>query len=201
MEGMERSLAYVLAGRGIVTMEDLAEQIKGGMMDFDVVIASPDAMRVVGQLGQILGRSQAAGHALVEGIRVDHPPISEEWRYAGAKWGWSLRLKHKKRAVLYLTPAEGFFYAGLALGQKAVDAAHQSGLPSDLLAVIDGSQGARDTLYALFKQATSGDVEGKRPGFTDPVGRAKFDAWSKVKGLSHDEAKQQYISTVSDLLA
>jgi len=36
-------------------MDDLAEQVKGGMMDFDVVIASPDAMRVVGQLGQILG--------------------------------------------------------------------------------------------------------------------------------------------------
>ena len=43
------------AGADIVGMDDLAEQVKKGKMDFDVVIASPDAMRVVGQLGQILG--------------------------------------------------------------------------------------------------------------------------------------------------
>ncbi len=43
------------AGADLVGMDELAEQVKGGMMDFDVVIASPDAMRVVGQLGQVLG--------------------------------------------------------------------------------------------------------------------------------------------------
>jgi large subunit ribosomal protein L1 len=43
------------AGADVVGMEDLAEQVKAGQMDFDVVVASPDAMRVVGQLGQILG--------------------------------------------------------------------------------------------------------------------------------------------------
>ncbi len=47
--------AATAAGADLVGMEDLADQVKGGSMDFDVVIASPDAMRVVGQLGQILG--------------------------------------------------------------------------------------------------------------------------------------------------
>ena len=47
--------AATAAGADFVGMEELAEQVKGGMMDFDVVIASPDAMRVVGQLGQVLG--------------------------------------------------------------------------------------------------------------------------------------------------
>ena len=51
----EAAKAAQAAGADIVGFEDLAAEIKGGRMDFDVVIASPDAMRVVGQLGQILG--------------------------------------------------------------------------------------------------------------------------------------------------
>ena len=51
----DKGLAAKAAGADIVGMEDLAEQIKAGKLDFDVVIAAPEAMRVVGQLGQILG--------------------------------------------------------------------------------------------------------------------------------------------------
>jgi large subunit ribosomal protein L1 len=51
----DKALAAKAAGAELVGMEDLAETIKGGSMEFDVVIAAPDAMRVVGQLGQILG--------------------------------------------------------------------------------------------------------------------------------------------------
>jgi len=54
-------------------------------------------------------------------------------------------------------------------------------------------------LYALYKQATQGDVEGKRPGFTNPVGRAKYDAWTEVSGLSAEEAKAAYIDVVDGL--
>lgn len=55
-------------------------------------------------------------------------------------------------------------------------------------------------LYALFKQASSGDVEGKRPGFTDMMGRAKFDAWAALKGTTRDAAMKQYAELVNGLL-
>jgi len=54
-------------------------------------------------------------------------------------------------------------------------------------------------LYGLYKQATVGDATGKRPGFTDPVNRAKFDAWSKLKGASAESAMQAYVRLVNDL--
>ena len=54
-------------------------------------------------------------------------------------------------------------------------------------------------LYALYKQVNEGDVTGDRPGFADFEGRAKFDAWNKIKGKSNDEAKQEYISLVEKL--
>jgi acyl-CoA-binding protein len=54
-------------------------------------------------------------------------------------------------------------------------------------------------LYALFKQGSNGDVEGKRPGFTDLIGRAKYDAWAKLKGAPQEEAMQQYIDLVESL--
>ena len=53
--------------------------------------------------------------------------------------------------------------------------------------------------YSLYKQASEGDVEGKRPGFTDMIGRAKYDAWAAVKGKSADEAMQEYIDLVESL--
>ena len=54
-------------------------------------------------------------------------------------------------------------------------------------------------IYALYKQAAAGDVEGKRPGFTDMVGRAKFDAWDALKGKSSEEAMQEYIDLIESL--
>lgn len=54
-------------------------------------------------------------------------------------------------------------------------------------------------LYSLYKQGTTGDVEGSRPGFLDVVGRAKYDAWAHLKGLKKSEAQKQYIALVDSL--
>jgi acyl-CoA-binding protein len=63
-----------------------------------------------------------------------------------------------------------------------------TGLGSDLM--LD--------MYALYKQATVGDVHGSRPGMMDLRGRAKYDAWAKVKGLSADDAMTKYIAIVDN---
>ena len=55
-------------------------------------------------------------------------------------------------------------------------------------------------LYSLFKQATEGDVQGKRPGMLDLKGRAKYDAWAGRKGLGREAAMQQYVALVERLL-
>ena len=54
-------------------------------------------------------------------------------------------------------------------------------------------------IYALYKQATAGDNAEKKPSFSDMVGRAKWDAWSKLKGTEADAAKQQYIDLITEL--
>jgi diazepam-binding inhibitor (GABA receptor modulator, acyl-CoA-binding protein) len=79
--------------------------------------------------------------------------------------------------------------------KKKFDAASQS---VKKLAEDPGND-AKLQLYALYKQATEGDVQGKRPGFTDMIGRAKYDAWAKSKGLSEDDAMKKYIDLVKSL--
>jgi acyl-CoA-binding protein len=54
-------------------------------------------------------------------------------------------------------------------------------------------------IYALYKQGANGDVTGERPGFTDMIGRAKYDAWANLQGTSQDDAMQQYVDLIEEL--
>jgi acyl-CoA-binding protein len=54
-------------------------------------------------------------------------------------------------------------------------------------------------IYGLYKQATAGDNAEKKPGFSDMVGRAKWDAWNGLKGTDSEDAKRQYIELIASL--
>ncbi|MFJ3045719.1 acyl-CoA-binding protein [Herbaspirillum chlorophenolicum] len=54
-------------------------------------------------------------------------------------------------------------------------------------------------MYGLYKQGSNGDVTGERPGMTDFVARAKYDAWAAIKGTAQADAQQQYIDLFNDL--
>ena len=107
----------------------------------------------------MLGNTADLWHGLKARIRASFEPLAEDWGFAGRKWGWSLRLKHKKRAVLYMTPSNGFFYVGFALGQKAADAAHESDLPTVVLDTIESAPKYAEGRGVRLEVASEQDVD------------------------------------------
>ena len=89
------------------------------------------------ELLEVLGRSGARWNELVEHIEAAYAPLAVDWGFGGAKWGWALRLKQKKRTVLYMTPRERHFVVGFALGEKAVEAARAVPLCDSVLTLIE----------------------------------------------------------------
>lgn len=83
-------------------------------------------------LRRALGEASSLWVSLIDHVKREHPPITEEWAFAGASFGWSLRLIQKKRRVLYLIPQRGAFLVGVVLGEKAVAAAMASRLPKKI---------------------------------------------------------------------
>ncbi len=80
-----------------------------------------------------------------------------------------------------------------------LDAQFEAAVSSVTARTADPGNEAKLRLYALYKQATVGDVTGRRPGITHPVGRAKYDAWASVSGLSAEEARRRYVEAVAAL--
>ncbi|MBU0616127.1 MAG: DUF3788 domain-containing protein, partial [Planctomycetes bacterium] len=106
-----------------------------------------------------LGRTSKLWDELVSHLSTEFDPLSVEWGFSGKQWGWSARLKHKKRTIVYLTPCERHFLAGFALGEKAVKAAHECGLPKSALECIDSAPKYAEGRGVRFEVRTKKDLE------------------------------------------
>jgi len=83
-----------------------------------------------------LGATAALWKQLVDWM-AEQGAGESEWNSSGAKYGWALRLKQKKRNIVYLAPCEGCFRVAFVLGEKAVAAARKSDLAKSTLKIID----------------------------------------------------------------
>lgn len=73
-----------------------------------------------------LGKTYPLWQEIKDYTHSRYPAANDEWNYPGEKYGWSFRIKDKKRAILYLLPRDGFFKVAFAFGQKATDLIMQS---------------------------------------------------------------------------
>ena len=90
-------------------------------------------------LATTLGETYVVWNELKNIICLRFNPVIE-WSFSSPKTGWGLRLKKDKRVILYMLPRQGYFLTSFVLGEKAVKAAHDSGLPKNILNVIDGAK-------------------------------------------------------------
>ncbi|MHC4751094.1 MAG: DUF3788 domain-containing protein [Planctomycetota bacterium] len=85
----------------------------------------------------VLGRTKRLWDDLINHIVQEYEPVTQQWSFGGEKYGWSLRLKRKKRTILYLIPCRRYFLCAFVFGGKATEAVRQSDLPSDILKTIN----------------------------------------------------------------
>ena len=111
------------------------------------------------ELSAALGGSSSAWHELKRTIAARFAAISEEWGFTSKSTGWGLRLKHKERIILYMTPRQGHFLVSFALGEKAVQAAQQSDLSRTVLDVIDGAKKYAEGRGVRFEIRSSDEIE------------------------------------------
>jgi hypothetical protein len=85
----------------------------------------------------VLGKAYVPWRKLIELVGARVEPLTDVWGFTSASTGWGLRLRHKERVILYMTPQEGQFLVSFALGEKAVAAARAARLPATILTAIE----------------------------------------------------------------
>lgn len=86
-----------------------------------------------------LGKAYAPWERLIALVSERVPPITELWGFTSASTGWGLRLRHKDRVILYMTPQENQFLVSFVLGERAIAAAHEAQLSPTILKAISAA--------------------------------------------------------------
>lgn len=95
---------------------------------FDDKSTIPDISAVI----KILEKSGKFWNEIAEFVYQRYPKAIEEWKYPGKNYGWSFRLKDKKRIIIYLTPQKGYFFAALVFGDKSVSEVLKSSVSGEI---------------------------------------------------------------------
>lgn len=110
------------------------------------------------ELAAELGPGKTLWDQLLAALADEHGIVIREWHSYSRKAGWSLRLKLKKRTILYLAPCRGSSRVAFILGGKAVQAARQSGLPPRVLKIIDEAPRYPEGTAVRLDIKRSGDI-------------------------------------------
>ena len=94
-------------------------------MDKSVVPADDDLIKV-------LGNTYVLWKAVRDYVFQQYPKAIEDWNYPGTKYGWSFRIKDKKRAIIYFLPRDMYFKTALVFGERATNAVMQSSVSKDI---------------------------------------------------------------------
>ena len=105
------------------------------------------------ELASVLGPSKQLWEKLISDLRLD-----PEWSSYSPKAGWSLKLKQKKRTILYLGPCEGSFRAAFVLGDKAITAVKATQLPKRVLKIITEAKKYPEGTAVRFEEVKADDL-------------------------------------------
>lgn len=110
------------------------------------------------ELAAELGAAKSKWDALLAALAEEHGITEKEWNSYSPKAGWSLRLKHKKRNIVYLSPGHGQFMASFALGDKATQVARRTEFPSAVVQMINDAKRYAEGTAIRIEVKTARDI-------------------------------------------
>jgi hypothetical protein len=114
------------------------------------------------EVSSVLGSSDAVWKELLAWLAEEKGVADQEWSSVSPKYGWAVRMKLKKRNIVYLSPCEGCFRVAFVLGDKAIAAARQSKLPKGVMKTLDEAPHYAEGTGILLMVHSSNDLEAIR---------------------------------------